>query len=809
MKICSKSAMFGHKPKLAGEMFNFTLLMNDFRKRAWKNIVLFVFMLLSVTIAASVVLMLSQLFSSITSMYETAKPPHFLQMHIGTVEQADIDEFNENYPGVTYWQTASMIDLYGEDITVSGEDKYYTLSDCRLDISFVKQNKGYDVLLDGKRMPLDLMAGEIGVPMIILDQYDISLGDKIIISADGTQKQFTVAAYVYDGMMNSTICSSTRFLISDADFDILLGNIGETEYLIETYFTDSSLASAYQTAYEQSDKNLPKNGQAITYTIIFLLSALTDILTAFVFVLAGIMLIIVVVICLRYVILAELEDDVVEIGTMKSIGIPDKGIENLYLAKIRILMFAAGVVGFLLALLLLPVFTGHISRFFGEQSLDVRFLLLAAAAVALIYCIILLFAKKVLKQIKTKTIVDLLVLNHGFSKNVKVKGGLYKSGKLSVNALIGLQEVRKGYGIIFTLILIITILVMVPIRSLQTMQAQDFVTYMGSPVCDLLIEVTQGASLEERNAELSKLLSQEAEMGYIQNIDVLRRVRLQAFGSMGEPVGVHIDTGLSAGKGIVYLSGSKPLDETHIALSYLLADELGKETGDRIDITAGNQTYSFEICGIYQDVTSGGRTAKTIYDFPGESSEKYTYQLELSADISASDTSVDEFADNIKSKLGSGYSIKSMDGFLEQTLGGVTARLGQAVYLVMGISFVITIFIVLLFMELRLARTMRALAEKIAIGIPIKAICIQELYPMLFTGCAGVIAGIILTELIGEKVVSALFSLLGLGITSFSFSAMTIGCILVPVSLILILTIINISVCMKVRKIDISGYVNQ
>ena len=392
------------------------LLMNDFRKRAWKNIVLFVFMLLSVTIAASVVLMLSQLFSSITSMYETAKPPHFLQMHMGIIEQEDIDEFNERFEGVTYWQSAPMIDLYGEDIAVSGENKYYTLSDCRLDISFVKQNNGYDVLLDEKRMPLNLMAGEIGVPIIMLDQYDISLGDTITVSTDGTRQQFTVAAYVYDGMMNSTICSSTRFLISDADFDILLGNIGETEYLIETYFTDSSLAASYQPAYEQSDKNLPKNGQAITYTIIFLLSALTDILTAMVFVLTGIMLILVAVICLRYVILAELEDDVVEIGTMKSIGIPDKGIENLYLAKIRILMSVAGVAGFLLALLFLPRFTGHISRFFGEQALDISTLLWAAAAVAFIHCIILLFARKVLRQIKTKTIVDLLVLNDGFSK---------------------------------------------------------------------------------------------------------------------------------------------------------------------------------------------------------------------------------------------------------------------------------------------------------------------------------------------------------------------------------------------------------
>ena len=771
-------------------------------------------MCLSVTIAASVVFLLWQLFSSITSMYETAKPPHFLQMHLGTIEQADIDEFNESFEGVTYWQTTPMIDLYGDNIIVTGDDKSYTLSDCRLDISFVKENNQYDVILDEKRVPLNLAAGEIGVPMIILDQYDISLGDKIMISANGTWKQFTVAAYVYDGMMNSTICSSTRFLISDVDFDLLLGNIGETEYLIETYFTDSSLASAYQTAYEQSEKELPKNGQAITYTIIFLLSALTDILTAFVFVLTGIMLILVVVICLRYVILAELEDDVVEIGTMKSIGIPDKGIENLYLAKIRILMFVAGVVGFLLALLFLPRLTGHISRFFGAQPLDVQSLLWAFVSVVLIYCIILLFAKKVLRQIKIKTIVDLLVLNDGFSKKVKVKTGLYKSRRLSTNALIGLQEARKGYGIILILMLIITILVMVPIRSLQAMQAQDFVTYMGSPICDLLVEVTQGDSLEERNVKLSNLLREEAEKGYVQNIDVLRRVRLQAFSNTGEPVGVHVDTGLAAGKGIVYLSGSNPSDEKQIALSYLLADELGKEVGDMVDITTDHQTYRLEICGIYQDVTSGGKTAKTIYDFPGELSEKYTYQLELSADISAFDTSAydisaDEFADTLKSKLGSGYSIKSMDGFLEQTLGGVTARLSLAVYLVILIGFVITVFIVLLFMELRLARTMRALAEKIVMGISVKAICMQELYPMLFTGATGVILGVIYTELIGEKIVSALFSLLGLGITSFSFSAMTISCIFVPVSLILILVIINLSVCMKIKKIDISGYFNQ
>ena len=780
------------------------LLLNEFRKKAWKNVILFVFMCLSVTIAAAVVLMISMLFSSITTMYETAKPPHFLQMHMGTVDQTDIDEFNESFEGIEYWQSVPMITLYGDSITVTDERESYALSDCRLDISLVKQNIGYDVLLDEKRNPLHLSSGEIGVPMIVLDQYDISLGDKIVVCENGTEKQFTVVSYVYDGMMNSTTCSSTRFLISDADFDLLFGNIGETEYLIEAYFTDSTLASAYQTAYEQSAKDLPKNGQAITYTIIFLLSALTDILTAMVFVLTGVVLIFVVVICLRYVILAELEDDVVAIGTLKSIGIPEKSIGNLYLAKIRILMTTACVCGFLAALCLLPKFTGRISRFFGEQPLAMKSYIMAVGAVIILYCIILLFARKTMKQIKTKTIVDLLVLNNGFGKKAKVKSGLYKSRKLSANALIGLHEVRNGYGFIFGLLLIITFLVMVPIRSLQTMQAEDFVTYMGSPICDLLAEVMQGDSLEDRNEDILKLFEEEKTKGTVKNVDALRRVRLQAFSNIDELVGVHVDTGVAAGQGIVYLSGTNPSEENHIAISYLLADELGKKEGDTVTILSDNQTYGFVVCGVYQDVTSGGKTAKAIYDFSEEESEKYSYQLELSQG-----TPVDEFANEMRLKLGSGYSIKSMDSFLDQTLGGVTSGIRQAVTSVVFIGIVITVFIVLLFMELRLARTMHALAEKLAMGIPLKAICMQELYPMLFLGGIGVISGVVLTELIGEKVVSALFSMLGLGITSISFSSVTMRCMGIPIGLVVILVLINLCVCMKIKKIDITQYFNQ
>lgn len=267
------------------------LLKNDFKKNMWRNVILLLFMTLSAAIAISVCLMLTQLFTSISSMYEKARPPHFLQMHKGELNQVDLDAFNEGYSGVTHWQTVPMIDVQGEDLTVNTiSGKTRDLSDCRLDLSLVRQNENYDVLLDENMHCLKMNQGEIGVPVILLDQYEIKIGDVVTLESGETIKKFVVSAYVYDAQMNSTLCSSTRFLISNEDFSELFENVGETEYLIEAYFKDSSMAAAYQTAYEESEKNLPKDGQAVTYTMIFLLSALTDMMMAMVFLLAGILL---------------------------------------------------------------------------------------------------------------------------------------------------------------------------------------------------------------------------------------------------------------------------------------------------------------------------------------------------------------------------------------------------------------------------------------------------------------------------------------------------------------------------------------
>ena len=796
------------------------LLKNDFKKNPWNNAILFLLMSLSVMLAVSVCLILVLLFTSISTMYETAKPPHFLQMHKGELSQEAIDEFNGSYPDIVHWQTVPMIDVYGEELTITANDtgssetaanqgeKAYTLEDCRLDISLVKQNESYDVLLDENRNKLIMSPGKIGVPVILLEQYSMQKGDIITLKSGNVEKSFEIAAYVYDGQMNSTLCSSTRFLLSDENFDELFGTVGETEYLIEAYFADSGAAAAYQTAYEQSKKDLPKNGQAVTYPILFLLSAMTDILTAMVILLTGVLLIAIALLCLRYSILAKVEEEQKEIGTMKALGIPGKGIRGLYLGEIRILMTAGCISGFLLALPSVRVLSGHISRTFGRQQYSLTLLLPAVLTCMAVYGIVLAFSGRVLGRLRKATIADLLITEKGFGRNkTAAKDGIHKCRMISVNWLLGFWEVRHGYGLIFGLLLIVTFLMVVPCRMVQTLEHEEFITYMGSSVCDLLLEVEQGAGLEERRTEAEKQLQSERNQGYISGFEEMKRVRLQAQGADKELTGIHIDTGKNAGKGLKYLTGSAPETEYEIALSCLMAEELEKTTGNTLTLLAEGKAQEFLVSGIYQDVTSGGRTAKAIRNFDGEPAEQYSFQVMLTQE--SGQTAEEDIADRLRENLGSGYSIENMEEFVAQTLGGVTGQVRQGAVCAMLIGIALTILIVLLFLKLRMAREVAALSAKRAMGIPLGAMVRQELYPIMIAGGLGALFGELLAEYLGDDLISLFFGALGIGLKRIVFAPFDFWLLGIPAVLLITLMTVCSLACRELRQIRVAEHCNE
>lgn len=736
---------------------NWLLVINDFKRNKAINIALLLFMIFSATLAVTSVILGIQTFTSISELYKVAQPPHFLQMHKGELNEGEILRFMESYSSLSHGQIQAMININGEDITIIGDDAY-DLSDVMLDISLVKQNDSRDLLLDSKHNKLILNSGEIGMPVLLKNIYDMKIGDKVVLKNDPLSRDFIIKEFILDSQMNSPMTSSTRILLSDGDFNELSANTGEHEYLIEAYFIDKNESSNFQTAYESS--NLPKNGPTITYAIIFLLSALTDIAMMFVFILVSILLIIISFICVRFTISGALEEEIKEIGTMKAIGINFKDIRNIYLNKYKILASSGVILGYILSLLLSGIFTDHLSATFGDMTLSPLTLTLSLLVAFLVYLVIILYCKKVLKKIKKLTVVDALVSSDGFEKNKKgIKDGLYKFSKLPVNFLIGSREVFyncKNYFIIFAVVLISLMMILIPLNLLNTFQAPEFITYMGSSLEDILIELESGENLESNYMKAINLLENDPDIKAYYDYG---RVRVETIDADNELTNLNIDRGRNAGRDLQYLNGRAPNGDNEIAISYLNAEKIGKKSGDTIILRFDDRDLDFIISGIYQDVTDGGFTAKSRYNFPGLQAEKYSISVNL-----VDNSNVEEKADKMYNLLGPGVSVDPMEEFINQTLGGVSSQLETIVIAIGIIVGFMAILITVLYLKLRLARDMSEIAVLKALGFTNKDIYQQYLIKMGLISILGVLVGLLFTLLLGNQFINLALGVSGLGI---------------------------------------------
>ena len=113
--------------------------------------------------------------------------------------------------------------------------------------------------------------------------------------------------------------------LSDTDYE-RLRPLGSEEYLIEFRLKEGSDINAFATAYK--DAGLPDNGPTITFPLIRMMNALSDGIMIFVILLISAVILFISIICIRYIILTQLEKDKKEIGMLKAVGISRRGIRG-------------------------------------------------------------------------------------------------------------------------------------------------------------------------------------------------------------------------------------------------------------------------------------------------------------------------------------------------------------------------------------------------------------------------------------------------------------------------------------------------
>ena len=188
---------------------------------------------------------------------------------------------------------------------------------------------------------------------------------------------------------------------------------------------------------------------------------------------------------------------------------------------------------------------------------------------------------------------------------------------------------------------------------------------------------------------------------------------------------------------------------------------MNKKVGDAITIIIDDHETTLTVCGIYSDVTNGGKTAKAVFTDDSADTMWSVISAQLS-DPALLDQKVVEYADRFTFA-----KVSDVDEFIRQTYGETISGIGKASLVATIIALVITLLITLLFMRMLVAKDCFAIAVMKAFGFRNLDIKTQYLARSFFVLVVGIVLGTLLANTLGEILVGAVIA--SFGAASFNF----------------------------------------
>jgi putative ABC transport system permease protein len=581
------------------------------------------------------------------------------------------------------------------------------------------------------------------------------IGDKVQVSG----KEFTVAGFVRDSQMNSLLSSSKRFLVSENDY-AEIRDFGSVEYLIEFRLTDLSALDTFESAYTSA--GLETNGPTITYPLFKMLNGLSDGMMIGVILLVSALVIAVAFLCIRFTLLANIEEDYREIGVMKAIGLRVSDIKKIYLVKYAAVAALGSILGFALSFVFRGMLLENIRLYMGESESASFALLFGIISVLLVFLAIIVYVNGVLRRFRK--IPPAEAIRFGISQE-KSSGGkhfrLSTKRLLSTNAFLGMKDVlarRKIYATMLAVLVISAFIIIVPQNLHNTISSNDFISYMGIGISDLRIDIQQTDNIHEKVAEIAAAMENDSAISkYVVLTTKIFRVKMDD----GSEERIKVELGDHSVFPLTYSAGRAPAEENEIALSEMNANEMGKKVGDDILLMVEGQEKTFTVSGIYSDITNGGKTAKAVFSNTSADTMWSVISAELS-DESLTKAKIAEYAGRFDFA-----KVTNIDEYIVQTYGVTIRSIGKASYAAVVVALTITVLITLLFMKMLVAKDRYEIAVMKAFGFTNSDIKAQYVARSVFVLVIGILLGTILANTLGEALTGSVVA--SFGASSFDF----------------------------------------
>lgn len=756
----------------------YRIIRNDVSKSKLVTLTTMIFVAAAAMLVSLAAVLVVHLSGAIDTLMTQAKTPHFMQMHSGEVDTARLISFAEQHSNVDEFQVLEFLNMDGVQIILGDS----SLANSVQDNGFSIQSKKFDYLLDLDGNIIDVSDGELYVPISYMRDNTTEVGDKAVISG----KELTVAGFLRDSQMNSSLSASKRFLVSEKDY-AEIKDLGSTEYLIEFRLKDLSALGAFETDYASA--GLEANGPTVTYKLFKLMNALSDGMMIGVILLVSVLVVAIAFMCIRFTLLAKIEDDYREIGVMKAIGLRVSDIKRIYLAKYAAIAAAGSIVGFALSLAFKGIFLENIRLYMGESENSTDAAALGVIGILLVFLAIVAYVSGVLRRFRKLSAAEAIRFGASQEKHTGARRFSLGGNRLfSTNIFLGIKDVlarKRLYATSLTVLVIAAFIIIVPQNLYNTISSESFIKYMGIGNYDMRIDIQQTDNIAEKAVEISHTLNSDSA---ISKVAVLTTKTFKVITEDGAEGNIKIELGDHSIFPIEYAKGRAPAAD-EIALSVMNADEMGKKVGDYITLMIEGKKKVLTVSGIYSDITNGGKTAKAVFADHAAAVMWSIICVEFS-DKALVDGKVSAYTNQFDFA-----KISDVDEFVAQTFGSTISAVEKASYAAIAVALIIMVLVTLLFMKMLVAKDRYAIAVMKALGFTNSDIRKQYVSRSVFVLIAAVILGTLLANTLGEMLADAVIS--SFGASAFQFTVNPVSAYLysplMMIGAVLLATIIGIS----------------
>jgi len=553
------------------------IMRNEVARKLGALTAVFAFILLSSLLLSSGAGLIVALSGSLDRLFAAAETPHFVQMHAGELDRSQIQAWGDAHDLVDETQVVEMITVDGSSLLLPGS--HASEASSVMDISFVVQNAHFDYLLGPDDAIASVEPGAVGVPVYYAAERGVEIGDRLTVTGDGFSRTYTVSTIIRDSQMNPAMVHSKRFLVNPADYGELREHFTETEYLVEFRLSDPARLDEFRADYRAA--GLPAGGPTVDRDIFRLLNGLSDGIVAAVVIILSLLLMLIAVLCLRFTMLATIEEDYREIGVMKAVGMPQRRIKGIYALKYVVLGGGAAAFGCLLSRPLTHALTGNMTRYIGGALPSAAGLVVPAFAGVLVFLLVHLSTLVVMRRFDRISAVE--ALRAGAESEAPRPGRaipICRAKPFNLNVFLGARDTLlrfRLFGLLMVVFFFSAAITLVPLHFLSTVCSSEFISYMGIGRSDVRIDMRQ---VGESGQPLEDVISQIAADESVEQFSVLTTSTFTLHRDDGEEEPFAVETGDFTLFPLDYLRGRAPAAEDEIALSHLNSRELGAHTGD-------------------------------------------------------------------------------------------------------------------------------------------------------------------------------------------------------------------------------------